>query len=74
MLQNEIMSKPELFVEPDPELPLALLDHTGSSATPSRENMANNMQQISELTGSALEQLALQTLAWFNFKVHSRFV
>lgn len=25
-LQNEIMSKPELFVEPDPELPLALLD------------------------------------------------
>lgn len=25
-LQNEIMSKPEQFVEPDPELPLALLD------------------------------------------------
>lgn len=25
-LQSEIMSKPELFVEPDPELPLALLD------------------------------------------------
>ncbi|KAL7596219.1 hypothetical protein Lser_V15G31440 [Lactuca serriola] len=25
-LKNEIMSKPELFVEPDPELPLALLD------------------------------------------------
>lgn len=24
--QTEIMSKPELFVEPDPELPLALLD------------------------------------------------
>lgn len=24
--QSEIMSKPELFVEPDPELPLALLD------------------------------------------------
>lgn len=26
ILQSEIMSKPELFVEPDPELPLALLD------------------------------------------------
>ena len=26
LLQSEIMSKPELFVEPDPELPLALLD------------------------------------------------
>lgn len=25
-MQSEIMSKPELFVEPDPELPLALLD------------------------------------------------
>lgn len=25
-VQSEIMSKPELFVEPDPELPLALLD------------------------------------------------
>lgn len=25
-IQNEIMSKPELFVAPDPELPLALLD------------------------------------------------
>ncbi|KAJ9699962.1 hypothetical protein PVL29_005685 [Vitis rotundifolia] len=25
-LKNEIMSKPELFVEPDPEMPLALLD------------------------------------------------
>jgi hypothetical protein len=25
-IQSEIMSKPELFVEPDPELPLALLD------------------------------------------------
>lgn len=25
-LQSEIMSKPELFVEPDPQLPLALLD------------------------------------------------
>jgi hypothetical protein len=24
--QSEIMSKPELFVEPDPDLPLALLD------------------------------------------------
>ncbi|CAH1430053.1 unnamed protein product [Lactuca virosa] len=32
--------------------------------------MANNMQQMSELTGSALEQLALQTLARFNFKGH----
>ena len=26
ILQSEIMSNPELFVEPDPELPLALLD------------------------------------------------
>lgn len=26
LLQSEIMSKPELFVEPDPDLPLALLD------------------------------------------------
>lgn len=25
-MQSEIMSEPELFVEPDPELPLALLD------------------------------------------------
>lgn len=25
-MQSEIMSKPEQFVEPDPELPLALLD------------------------------------------------
>lgn len=25
-MQSEIMSKPELFVTPDPELPLALLD------------------------------------------------
>ena len=25
-IQSEIMSKPELFVEPDRELPLALLD------------------------------------------------
>lgn len=26
LMQSEIMSKPEQFVEPDPELPLALLD------------------------------------------------
>ena len=25
-MQSEITSKPELFVDPDPELPLALLD------------------------------------------------
>lgn len=25
-IQSEIMSKPEKYVEPDPELPLALLD------------------------------------------------
>ncbi|XP_057471869.1 uncharacterized protein LOC130760516 isoform X1 [Actinidia eriantha] len=30
-LKNEIMSKPELFVEPDPELPLALLDQKEAS-------------------------------------------
>ncbi|KAI3686952.1 hypothetical protein L1987_80642 [Smallanthus sonchifolius] len=29
-LKSEIMSKPELFVEPDPELPLALLDQKES--------------------------------------------
>lgn len=44
--------------------------HTGASATPSRGTVANNTQQMSELSGSALEQLALQTLARFNFKGH----
>ncbi|KAK1436478.1 hypothetical protein QVD17_02258 [Tagetes erecta] len=44
--------------------------HTRTSGTPSRVNTANNMQQVSELSGSALEQLALQTLARFNFKGH----
>nr|XP_043617793.1 serine/threonine-protein kinase TOR isoform X2 [Erigeron canadensis] len=44
--------------------------HTKTPATPSRGNIANNVQQVSELSGSALEQLALQTLARFNFKGH----
>ncbi|KAF5809368.1 putative non-specific serine/threonine protein kinase [Helianthus annuus] len=44
--------------------------HTRTSGTPSRVNTANNMQQVSELSGSALEQLALQTLARFNFMGH----
>ncbi|KAF8410286.1 hypothetical protein HHK36_002811 [Tetracentron sinense] len=35
-----------------------------------RGNMMNNPQQISDLSGSALVQLALQTLARFNFKGH----
>ncbi|KAI3820134.1 hypothetical protein L1987_13992 [Smallanthus sonchifolius] len=43
---------------------------TRTSGTPSRVNTANNTQQVSELSGSALEQLALQTLARFNFKGH----
>lgn len=34
-----------------------------------RGNMMNIPQQISDLNGSALVQLALQTLARFNFKV-----
>ncbi|PWA90617.1 target of rapamycin [Artemisia annua] len=41
-----------------------------TSATPSRANMTNSIQQVSELGGSALEQLALQTLARFNFMGH----
>lgn len=32
-LKSEIMSKPELFVEPDPELPLALLDQKEAGKT-----------------------------------------
>ncbi|KAI7751844.1 hypothetical protein M8C21_030979 [Ambrosia artemisiifolia] len=43
---------------------------TRTSGTPSRVNTTNNMQQMSELSGSALEQLALQTLARFNFMGH----
>lgn len=34
-----------------------------------RGGMANAPQQVSDLSGSALVQLALQTLARFNFKV-----
>ncbi|KAJ7946192.1 Serine/threonine-protein kinase TOR, partial [Quillaja saponaria] len=36
----------------------------------SKGNMTNVSQQVSELSGSALVQLALQTLARFNFKGH----
>ncbi|XP_076915399.1 serine/threonine-protein kinase TOR-like [Bidens hawaiensis] len=41
-----------------------------TSGTPGRVNPANNTQQVPELSGSVLEQLALQTLARFNFKGH----
>ncbi|KAK9058046.1 hypothetical protein SSX86_022886 [Deinandra increscens subsp. villosa] len=44
--------------------------HAKTSGTPSRVNTANNMQQVSDLSGSALDQLALQTLTRFNFKGH----
>lgn len=37
-----------------------------------RGNMMNTSQQLSEFSGSALVQLALQTLARFNFKVLNR--
>uniref|UniRef100_A0A5B7BS83 Serine/threonine-protein kinase TOR n=1 Tax=Davidia involucrata TaxID=16924 RepID=A0A5B7BS83_DAVIN len=40
------------------------------SVASSRGNMTNTTQQVSELSGSALVQLALQTLARFNFKGH----
>ncbi|KAD4584827.1 hypothetical protein E3N88_22428 [Mikania micrantha] len=44
--------------------------NTRTSGTPSRVNTTNTTQQVSELSGSALEQLALQTLTRFNFKGH----
>lgn len=40
------------------------------AATPIRGNVMNIPQQVSDLNGSALVQLALQTLARFNFKGH----
>ncbi|PSS02733.1 Serine/threonine-protein kinase [Actinidia chinensis var. chinensis] len=40
------------------------------SVTMSRGNMTNATQQVTELSDSALVQLALQTLARFNFKGH----
>ncbi|XP_017224295.1 serine/threonine-protein kinase TOR isoform X2 [Daucus carota subsp. sativus] len=40
------------------------------SMTPTRTNVTITTQQISELSDSALVQLALQTLARFNFKGH----
>lgn len=42
-----------------------------SSITPTRANVASTTQHISELSGSALVQIGLQTLAQFNFKVSS---
>ncbi|XP_020699146.1 serine/threonine-protein kinase TOR isoform X1 [Dendrobium catenatum] len=36
----------------------------------SRANTANNLQQFSDISGSILVQLALRTLAHFNFKGH----
>nr|GEW20723.1 serine/threonine-protein kinase TOR isoform X2 [Tanacetum cinerariifolium] len=52
-------------------LPKPQSTHTKTSAAAGRGNMANNMQQVSELNGSVLKQLALQTLARFNFKGHN---
>ncbi|KAK8942075.1 Serine/threonine-protein kinase TOR [Platanthera guangdongensis] len=43
---------------------------TKSGVTASRANMANNLQQFSDISGSILVQLALRTLAHFNFKGH----
>jgi len=44
--------------------------HLGrSSQSVGRGTIVNAPQQVSELNGSALIQLALQTLARFNFKV-----
>lgn len=40
-----------------------------SSIAMTRGSTANATQQVAELSGSALVQLALQTLARFNFKV-----
>ncbi|KAK1369660.1 Serine/threonine-protein kinase TOR-like [Heracleum sosnowskyi] len=40
------------------------------SITSTIENVASTTQQISELGGSALVQIGLQTLAQFNFKGH----
>nr|XP_027112687.1 serine/threonine-protein kinase TOR [Coffea arabica] len=41
-----------------------------ASVAMSRGNITTTTQQVSELSGSALVQLALQTLARFNFKGH----
>ncbi|KAL3515383.1 hypothetical protein ACH5RR_022285 [Cinchona calisaya] len=51
---------------------LARSHHTQASASiaMSRGNITTTTQQVSELSGSALVQLALQTLARFNFKGH----
>lgn len=46
---------------------------TRASIATSRGNITSTAQQVSELSGSALIQLALQTLARFNFKVGQLF-
>ncbi|GFZ11542.1 HAD-superfamily hydrolase, subfamily IG, 5'-nucleotidase [Actinidia rufa] len=54
-LKNEIMSKPELFVEPDPELPLALLDQKEvivSARKPEFFQMSHPMYEV--VTGEGL--------------------
>lgn len=47
---------------------------TRASVATSRGNITSTAQQVSELSGSALIQLALQTLARFNFKVCQLFL
>ncbi|KAI3958805.1 hypothetical protein MKX01_023481, partial [Papaver californicum] len=44
--------------------------HSRTGVVVTRGNVINNPNQVSELSGSALVQLALQTLARFNFKGH----
>ncbi|KAF5177476.1 Serine/threonine-protein kinase TOR [Thalictrum thalictroides] len=44
--------------------------HSRTGVTVGRVNMINNVQQIPELSGSVLVQVALQTLSCFNFKGH----
>ncbi|RDX82036.1 Cytosolic purine 5'-nucleotidase, partial [Mucuna pruriens] len=54
-LKSEIMSKPELFVEPDPELPLALLDQKEvivSARKPEFFQMSHPMYEV--VTGEGL--------------------
>ncbi|XP_026390069.1 serine/threonine-protein kinase TOR-like [Papaver somniferum] len=47
-----------------------LYSHSRTGVVVTRGNVINNPNQVSELSGSALVQLALQTLARFNFKGH----
>ncbi|KAI3881408.1 hypothetical protein MKW92_032447 [Papaver armeniacum] len=47
-----------------------LYSYSRTGVVVTRGNVINNPNQVSELSGSALIQLALQTLARFNFKGH----